>query len=134
MQYSRQCVISDNLIECLYKYLNYLEPFSEYKPIDNAINGINQAIRYLNIKKIPEKDLIKNEFIITPLFTNSFVSYYAAYLQNHNCYVIWGLEYAMENIKKSILLNKEQKNIMTNMLGNTVKNLREFKNGDVFRD
>ena len=106
------------------KLADYLSGFSVDKNIAFAICGINQAIEYLTGK---DKEKSNNNdfhtFTIAPTRVGmSALAQLAEIEKNPNCYILWGLEYAISRITDSSL-NEEQKRKSIDKIKKVIKNL-----------
>ncbi len=112
------------LAESLEKLAGYLGGFSGDKNIAFAICGINQAIEHLTGKtkeKFEDKDF--HTFTIAPTRIGMSVFAQLAEIEkNPNCYILWGLEYAVNRIKESSL-NEERKDTAITEIKKVIENL-----------
>ncbi|MHB1692602.1 MAG: hypothetical protein ACYCUW_01790 [bacterium] len=112
------------LAESLEKVAGYLDGFSGDKNIAFAICGISQAIEHLTGKN---KEKSENNgfhtFTIAPTRIGMSVFAQLAEIEkNPNCYILWGLEYAISRITDSSL-SEEQKNITIGEIKKIIQNL-----------
>lgn len=112
------------IAESLEKLADYLDGFSEDENIAFAICGINQAIEHLTGKtkeKFKDKDF--HTFTIAPTRIGMSVFAQLAEIEkNPNCYILWGLEYAINRIAESSL-SEEQKRESIDEIKKVIKNL-----------
>ena len=129
-------VMKDDL-SILKRILKSCEHYTDDEQIERATGGIEQAIDDLTLLPVPqglpephekitfaEFNLavgdIENTTAIKPVImpmrlAKSWIALYAEQVENPRCFVIWGLNYAIEQIASSNL-NEKRKNAISDVL------------------
>ena len=129
--------MKDDLI-VLRRILKSLERHTDDEQIEWATGGIEQAIEDMTLLPVPprlperhenitfaelilgaadmENAAAENKGVIMPTRLGmSWIALYAAQVENHRCFAVWGLNYAIGRIKSSNL-NGKRKNAISDVL------------------